>query len=240
MIKKSKNIKIVDETITSKEDKVITISKAKYLCDYVLEIEFDDGIIQIVDFAPFLTTSPHPEVKKYLNVLLFKDFIVKNGQLYWNDYDLIFPVTNLYNNDVKPYIPPKNDTFNSDVITLYHYWVSIQDDEKNVNDSTLYFRLKNKLHSIFDEISNVINHLNKEPTISILSLLLRNKMLSTNDILKESNIDEITFRSQIQWLKETNLIKCNYVDKIDYWELDEKRFSAIIEIPKKLEPKKEI
>ncbi|MEZ4886912.1 MAG: DUF2442 domain-containing protein [Chitinophagales bacterium] len=106
MIKKSKNIKIIDETSNSKEDEVITISKAKYLYDYTLEIEFDNGVIQKVDFAPFLTSSPHLEVKKYLNVFLFRKFTLENGQLYWNDYDLIFPIGDLYTNDIKPYLQP--------------------------------------------------------------------------------------------------------------------------------------
>ncbi len=100
MTKKTKNIKIVDETATTNSDFVVAICAVKYLNDYVLEVHFGDGYIQKVDFAPFLISSRHPEVRKYLETDLFRGFVLDNGNLYWGDYDLIFPVMDLYANKI--------------------------------------------------------------------------------------------------------------------------------------------
>lgn len=81
----------------------IIIVKAEYLADHKIEISFQDGKKQIVDFGPFITTSNNPEIKKYLNVELFKLFTVVDGDLNWNDYDLIFPIYDLYTNKISIY-----------------------------------------------------------------------------------------------------------------------------------------
>ncbi len=108
MINKSKNFKLIDETATTMNNFVVAISCVKYLHDYILEIHFDDDTIQKIDFAPFLISSRHPEVQKYLSVILFKNYTLDNGELYWGDYDLIFPITDLYTNNIQPYIPPRS------------------------------------------------------------------------------------------------------------------------------------
>jgi len=71
-----------------------------YLEGYRLEITFSDGNVQAVDFKPFLKRSIHPEIRKYLDLALFKQFRIVNGQLDWNDYDLCFPLEDLYNNTI--------------------------------------------------------------------------------------------------------------------------------------------
>jgi len=50
----------------------------------------------LVDFKPFLELSLHPSIKKYLEGKRFKEFKIVDGNLNWNDYDLIFPVEDLY------------------------------------------------------------------------------------------------------------------------------------------------
>ena len=75
---------------------VIEITEASYLGDYAISISFNDGSIQTVDFKNFLSKSLHPSISKYLDIALFSEFKVINGNLNWNDYDLIFPIHDLH------------------------------------------------------------------------------------------------------------------------------------------------
>ena len=46
---------------------IINIIKANYLGGYSIELEFNDGKSQKVNFEPFLQKSLHPEIRSYLN-----------------------------------------------------------------------------------------------------------------------------------------------------------------------------
>jgi hypothetical protein len=50
----------------------------------------------MVDFKPFLAHSCHPAIRQYLDESKFKQFEIVDGNLNWNDYELIFPVADLY------------------------------------------------------------------------------------------------------------------------------------------------
>lgn len=78
------------------EGKALNIAAAKYLGDFVIEINFSDNTIKIVDFKPFLSKSNHPSVKKYFDEKKFLQYKIINGNLNWNDYDMIFPISDLY------------------------------------------------------------------------------------------------------------------------------------------------
>lgn len=75
---------------------VINITEAEYIPQYKIHLWFSNGAEQIVNFEPFLKKSHHPEIKKYLNQNLFKDFSIAHGRLDWNDYDLCFSMQDLY------------------------------------------------------------------------------------------------------------------------------------------------
>ena len=79
------------------ENIIIDVISVAYLESYSLELTFSDGHVQVVDFEPFLKRSIHPEIRKYLDLALFKQFRLINGQLDWNDYDLCFSLEDLYN-----------------------------------------------------------------------------------------------------------------------------------------------
>ena len=79
------------------EQNELKIDSAKYLTDYVIRIKFNDGTEKLVDFKPFLSKSLHPSIQKYLNENKFSNFSLIDGNLNWNDYDLIFPLSDLYN-----------------------------------------------------------------------------------------------------------------------------------------------
>ncbi len=78
------------------DDAVIDITEAKYVPRYRIHLWFSDGAEQLIDFEQFLRKSDHPEIKKYLNTDMFIDFSIAHGRLDWNDYDLCFPVQDLY------------------------------------------------------------------------------------------------------------------------------------------------
>jgi len=78
----------------------LKIDSAKYLSDYAIRLKFSDGKEILVDFKPFLSKSLHPSIKKYLDENKFSNFSLTDGNLNWNDYDLIFPVSDLYNGQI--------------------------------------------------------------------------------------------------------------------------------------------
>jgi len=75
---------------------ILEIKSAAYIGDFAIRILFNDGANRLVDFKPFLESSLHPSIRKYLNEEKFKSFELVDGNLNWNDYDLIFPLENLY------------------------------------------------------------------------------------------------------------------------------------------------
>jgi len=75
---------------------LIEVKKATYIGDYVIRIIFNDGNSTLVDFKPFLENSLHPSIRSYLEEGKFMSYKIIDGNLNWNDYDLIFPVYDLY------------------------------------------------------------------------------------------------------------------------------------------------
>jgi Protein of unknown function (DUF2442) len=77
-------------------DKPLIILNAKNLGNYHILIEFNDGVEKFVDFSRFLSKSQHQSIRKYLDEKLFNSFQIIDGNLNWNDYDMIFPLSDLY------------------------------------------------------------------------------------------------------------------------------------------------
>ena len=88
-------MRIVEEYNDLQVD-ILEVKSAKYIGDFAIRITFNDGINRLVDFKPFLESSLHPSIRKYLDEKKFEKFDLKDGNLNWNDYDLIFPIGNLY------------------------------------------------------------------------------------------------------------------------------------------------
>lgn len=84
------------------QNKVIKINKVEYLDKYKLFLSFSDNIKQTIDFHPFLSNSLNPLIRKYIDISEFKKFKIDEGDLEWNDYDLCFPIADLYENNIKP------------------------------------------------------------------------------------------------------------------------------------------
>lgn len=82
--------------MTATETDVIDVTAARHVSGHRLEIEFSDGTRQVVDFGPFLRASQHPDIRSYLDQDRFAHFTIEDGTLHWNDFDLVFPVADLY------------------------------------------------------------------------------------------------------------------------------------------------
>ena len=78
----------------------LKIARAQYEGGYILRLWFSDGRVHSIDFGPFLHGFLHPEIRKYLNPRNFRRFSLKEGDLMWGDFDLVFPIMDLYNNTI--------------------------------------------------------------------------------------------------------------------------------------------
>jgi len=84
----------------SAKPRTIKIESAAHVGGHKLRLYFSDGKEQIVDFGPFLKHSVHPEIRKFLSPKTFKQYTLEGGELMWGDFDLIFPIMDLYENNL--------------------------------------------------------------------------------------------------------------------------------------------
>lgn len=84
---------------------IINIITASQVGDCKLRLEFDDGVTQVVDFKPFLQRSLHPDIKTFLDDKRFAAFRLVHGELVWGDFELCFPIMDLYTNQIDKYHP---------------------------------------------------------------------------------------------------------------------------------------
>lgn len=80
--------------------KNLKIKSAKYIKNYELMITFQDGKEVNIDFYDFLKTSTNPQISEYLRLEKFKNFKIKDHDLQWGDFDLLFPIEDLYNGKI--------------------------------------------------------------------------------------------------------------------------------------------
>lgn len=78
----------------------IQITAARYLNSYQIEFEFDDQAKKVIDFECFLNKAKNPMIKKYLDLTVFKNFTLRDGDIDWNDYELCFPIADIYEGDL--------------------------------------------------------------------------------------------------------------------------------------------
>jgi hypothetical protein len=88
-------MRIVEEPSEVYGNELIEIISVEYSGNHTIRIKFNNGVEKLVDFRPFLLNSGHPSIRKYIDEKLFLQFKIVDGNLNWNDYDLIFPVEDL-------------------------------------------------------------------------------------------------------------------------------------------------
>ena len=74
--------------------------EAIHLSGYKLKLRFSDKTELAVDFKPFLTTSRNPMIRTYLLPENSRVLGLSHSDLIWDDYDLCFPVADLYEGNI--------------------------------------------------------------------------------------------------------------------------------------------
>lgn len=85
--------------------RIINIVSAEQAGAYAIYLKFDDGTAQTVDFGPFLMHAIHPDIRAWLEPSRFATFRIEHGELVWGDYDLCFPIHELYRNQIEHHAP---------------------------------------------------------------------------------------------------------------------------------------
>lgn len=80
--------------------KTLRIVSAAHLRHYVLRLTFSDEKKVDVDFKEFLFKSNLPDIIPFRNTKKFTSFRVVDGNLLWGDYEMLFPIADLYSNRV--------------------------------------------------------------------------------------------------------------------------------------------
>lgn len=74
----------------------LKVTQAQYQSGYKIKLLFNDNTERVVDFGPFLKQSRNPNIMDYLDVNEFKKFRIEHGNLMWGDFQMIFPIMDLY------------------------------------------------------------------------------------------------------------------------------------------------
>lgn len=80
----------------------VEIVRAKPLRGHRLELAFSDGHVSTVEFGPFLRKSLHPDTRQFVDLKRFRQFSVTDGNLVWGDYEMCFPLADLYEGTILP------------------------------------------------------------------------------------------------------------------------------------------
>ena len=86
----------ISENYLEEDVKAINIVEAKSIENFVIHFVFDDKVEREIDFFPFLNASKNQMTRKYLELENFRNFTIKYGDLIWNDYEMCFPIWDLY------------------------------------------------------------------------------------------------------------------------------------------------
>jgi len=78
----------------------LEITEAKYVSGYKIHLAFNDGKARVMDFEPFLRKAMNPEITKYRQLRHFKKFHLDYGDLMWGDFEMIFPIMDLYKGEI--------------------------------------------------------------------------------------------------------------------------------------------
>ena len=78
----------------------LEITEARYISGYRIRLAFSDGAVRVVDFEPFLRRARNPDLAQYRQMRKFKSFRLHYGDLMWGDYEMIFPVADLYKGEI--------------------------------------------------------------------------------------------------------------------------------------------
>jgi len=72
------------------------ITSVKHVKDYKLIVKFEDDTIKYIDMYPFISSSSHPLIRKFLNMKLFKKVRIEHGTLAWGDNEFDINPISIY------------------------------------------------------------------------------------------------------------------------------------------------
>jgi hypothetical protein len=78
----------------------LRIKEARYVPRYKVSLKFNDGKRKVVNFAPFLKRATNPMFTQYRALKKFKTFHIESGDLMWGDFEMIFPISDLYRGEI--------------------------------------------------------------------------------------------------------------------------------------------
>ena len=78
----------------------LAITEAKHVSDYKIRLTFNDGLVRVMDFEPFLRKARNPDLTQYRQLRKFKNFRLHYGNLMWGDYEMIFPIADLHAGEI--------------------------------------------------------------------------------------------------------------------------------------------
>jgi hypothetical protein len=82
--------------MNARAPKYLRVTEAKYVSGYKLLLTFNDDAVRLVDFGPFLARARNPDTTDFRDLKKFKRFHIEDGDLMWGDYQMIFPIMDLY------------------------------------------------------------------------------------------------------------------------------------------------
>ena len=85
-----------------KVGKQVAIARVDPVVRYKLKLVFSDGLEKIIDFEPFLSGSLNPETRRFLDGDAFASYRIEWGNLVWGDYEMCFPIEDLYAGRLAP------------------------------------------------------------------------------------------------------------------------------------------
>jgi hypothetical protein len=85
----------------------VDIVRINHVGRYRLELTFSDGHVATVDLGPFLRSSLNPATRRFLDEKRFKSFSLTYGNIVWGDYEMCFPIEDLYENRISQEKPAR-------------------------------------------------------------------------------------------------------------------------------------
>jgi Protein of unknown function (DUF2442) len=93
-------MKLVRRSRKIRKNDVVEAVRVQHETGYKLKILFSDGATRKIDFEPFLKSSRNPMIRAFLDRKRFAGFTIKDGDLMWGDYELCFPIADIYENRI--------------------------------------------------------------------------------------------------------------------------------------------
>ena len=78
----------------------LEIVKAEVVSDYTIKLEFSDGHKNTINFEPFISENPNESIHQFLDRRKFNSFRLDWGNLVWGDFEMCFPIEDLYSGSV--------------------------------------------------------------------------------------------------------------------------------------------